>query len=758
MGRMMKMRENVIKWTRLFLLFLIVHVYMVANTGFAERVKETPPNVSDRSITIDFDNVDINLFIKFISELTGRNFIVDPAVQGSVTIISPTRISEQDAYRVFESVLEVHGYTTVPTGEVTKIVPRATARTQNVDTMGFGDSGAQPSDRVVTRLVPLNHNRPAEMQQILQPLVSQSSVLVPHTPSGMLIITETESNIKRLLEIINALDVKASRQELILVPIKHANVTNVSAILKELYGQTSQLPQANGDVQTDRKVVIVPYERTNTLVIMADKDDYATLEELIAELDQPPAQGEGNIHVYYLQNATAKELAKVLNELPREEQSTEPVDNRTAISADVSILADQETNALVITAPREDYVILEKVIEKLDIPRKMIYLEALIMEIDADKTFDVGVQWITSGGYESDTGVVFGGFSGSDGFSSLNNVTDSDTPALPLGFSLGVLKEGIEIGGVSFPSIAAILRAYKTDSDVNIISTPQILTTDNKKAEISVGENIPYVTSQNTTSSQQDYTQYEYRDIATKLSITPHISQGDSLRLEIETEVTKLKSLPDNITPTTFKRTANTTVIVGDSETVVIGGIIGQDSTRTEWKVPLLGDIPVLGWLFKTNTTTTNSTNMFIFITPRIIKNPSEMARVTEEKEIQFEQNSGATIKKDTDPGGNKKHAALLSDAGFEHLMDDRLQEAKHYFQEALTLDPSNPYALINLGVVYEKEENYPQAIAYFQQVIDSGTLEIAQRPEGYQADDLRLVEIARQNIVHLRSIGVAPP
>lgn len=758
MGRMMKMRENVIKWTRLFLLFLIVHVYMVANTGFAERVKETPPNVSDRSITIDFDNVDINLFIKFISELTGRNFIVDPAVQGSVTIISPTRISEQDAYRVFESVLEVHGYTTVPTGEVTKIVPRATARTQNVDTMGFGDSGAQPSDRVVTRLVPLNHNRPAEMQQILQPLVSQSSVLVPHTPSGMLIITETESNIKRLLEIINALDVKASRQELILVPIKHANVTNVSAILKELYGQTSQLPQANGDVQTDRKVVIVPYERTNTLVIMADKDDYATLEELIAELDQPPAQGEGNIHVYYLQNATAKELAKVLNELPREEQSTEPVDNRTAISADVSILADQETNALVITAPREDYVILEKVIEKLDIPRKMIYLEALIMEIDADKTFDVGVQWITSGGYESDTGVVFGGFSGSDGFSSLNNVTDSDSPALPLGFSLGVLKEGIEIGGVSFPSIAAILRAYKTDSDVNIISTPQILTTDNKKAEISVGENIPYVTSQNTTSSQQDYTQYEYRDIATKLSITPHISQGDSLRLEIETEVTKLKSLPDNITPTTFKRTANTTVIVGDSETVVIGGIIGQDSTRTEWKVPLLGDIPVLGWLFKTNTTTTNSTNMFIFITPRIIKNPSEMARVTEEKEIQFEQNSGATIKKDTDPGGNKKHAALLSDAGFEHLMDDRLQEAKHYFQEALTLDPSNPYALINLGVVYEKEENYPQAIAYFQQVIDSGTLEIAQRPEGYQADDLRLVEIARQNIVHLRSIGVAPP
>ena len=758
MGRMMKMRENVIKWTRLFLLFLIVHVYMVANTGFAERVKETPPNVSDRSITIDFDNVDINLFIKFISELTGRNFIVDPAVQGSVTIISPTRISEQDAYRVFESVLEVHGYTTVPTGEVTKIVPRATARTQNVDTMGFGDSGAQPSDRVVTRLVPLNHNRPAEMQQILQPLVSQSSVLVPHTPSGMLIITETESNIKRLLEIINALDVKASRQELILVPIKHANVTNVSAILKELYGQTSQLPQANGDVQTDRKVVIVPYERTNTLVIMADKDDYATLEELIAELDQPPAQGEGNIHVYYLQNATAKELAKVLNELPREEQSTEPVDNRTAISADVSILADQETNALVITAPREDFVILEKVIEKLDIPRKMIYLEALIMEIDADKTFDVGVQWITSGGYESDTGVVFGGFSGSDGFSSLNNVTDSDSPALPLGFSLGVLKEGIEIGGVSFPSIAAILRAYKTDSDVNIISTPQILTTDNKKAEISVGENIPYVTSQNTTSSQQDYTQYEYRDIATKLSITPHISQGDSLRLEIETEVTKLKSLPDNITPTTFKRTANTTVIVGDSETVVIGGIIGQDSTRTEWKVPLLGDIPVLGWLFKTNTTTTNSTNMFIFITPRIIKNPSEMARVTEEKEIQFEQNSGATIKKDTDPGGNKKHAALLSDAGFEHLMDDRLQEAKHYFQEALTLDPSNPYALINLGVVYEKEENYPQAIAYFQQVIDSGTLEIAQRPEGYQADDLRLVEIARQNIVHLRSIGVAPP
>ncbi len=196
---------------------------------------------------------------------------------------------------------------------------------------------------------------------------------------------------------------------------------------------------------------------------------------------------------------------------------------------------------------------------------------------------------------------------------------------------MGILKQGVNIGGITFTDIGAVLKAFQSDADVNIIATPQILTMDNKKAAISVGENIPFITSQNTTAAQQDYTQYEYKDVATKLSITPHINQSNVLRLEIETEVVRIKDASD--TPSTFKRTASTSVILNDKSTIVIGGIIGHDASESDYKVPILGDIPILGWLFRTHSTTNRKTNMFIFVTPRIVRNPAEISAVTLIKE-----------------------------------------------------------------------------------------------------------------------------
>jgi general secretion pathway protein D len=287
---------------------------------------------------------------------------------------------------------------------------------------------------------------------------------------------------------------------------------------------------------------------------------------------------------------------------------------------EVQIVADKATNSLVITAKKQDYLILEDIIKKLDIPRSMVYLEALIMEVNVDKDFRLGVEWLGMEDftYHGRKGGFFSGSGGSDDYSSLKGLS-SVPPSLPSGFSLGVIGEAITIGDIVFPNLGAILRAYQKDSDVNIISTPQILTTDNEEAEIKVGENVPYITKQETSSADIDYTTYEYKDVGVTLKITPQINQERFVRLKIFQEVIKLKKGTEEYRPTTLKRSAETTVIVKDKNTVVIGGIIGEATERGSYQVPCLGDIPGLGWFFRSISRSRNKTNLFIFITPHII-------------------------------------------------------------------------------------------------------------------------------------------
>ena len=701
-----------------------------------------------RYVTIDFNDVDINVFIKYISELTGVNFVVDPSVQGQVTIVSPTKISEEDAYRVFESVLEIHGYTTVPGEAVTKIVPLATARSKNVDILSLED-GAESGDRIVTQLVPLQYSSPVEITQVLKPLISKTSVIVAHTQSGMLIITDTMSNIKRLLTIIETLDVPYGREQVAVIVLEHANVENVGTILQTIFQKSGAAPP-KGVLPAGLKVI--PYERINALVVLGGENEIDRVRGLVAKLDVEAEQGTGNIHVVYLKNAMAAEMAKVLTALPRKEQGEAEEVDTAAISEDVTIMADEETNALIVTASKGEFRVLEPVIQKLDIPRRMVYLEALIMEVNVDKNFEVGVQWFGGDDFDDGTGVGFGAFSGEPAFATIEGLTNPETPILPAGLSLGVLKQGIEIGGVTFPNIAAILRAYRSDEDINIIATPQILTTDNKRAEISVGENIPFITSQNTTASQQDYTQFEYKDVATKLKITPHIGQADTLRLEIETEVIKLKSPEEVLTPTTFKRTAQTTVVVEDNDTIVIGGIIGQDLIDEENKVPALGDIPLLGWLFKTKSTRELRTNMFIFITPRIVENPAEIARVTLDKEEQM----GPTlreVKEELYPAASPLQAAKLADMGFALLSRGDARGARDYFSEALAVDPGNPYALVNLGVTFEKEGDYERAIQLYERFLARAEGRVPGAGGADSTVPSHLVEIAKENLNHAKNL-----
>jgi general secretion pathway protein D len=594
-----------------------------------------------RYVTIDFDDVDIVLFIKFISELTGKNFVVDKGVRGNVTIISPTKISAEEAYKVFESVLEVHGFAAVPAGDIIKVVPALHARSKNIETR-LREEAIAPEDKVVTQLIPLEYANPDELKTLFAPLISKSSVIASYLPTRMLIVTDVLSNIKRLLRIVGAIDMAGIGEEISVIPLEHATASDLSKSLGDIFQRAARRPTKGPPIAP--VIRIVAEERTNCVIILATEDDTVRIKKLIALLDKEIPRGEGDIHVYYLQNANAEDLAKVLTALPSGEKEQAKKGKAPVISKEVQIVADKATNSLVITAKKHDYLVLEDIIKKLDIPRRMVYLEALIMEVNVDKEFRLGVEWMGMEDftYEGRKGGVFSGSGGAGDYSSIRGLAGTP-PSLPSGFSLGVFGEAIQIGDVTFPNLGAILQAYQKDSDVHILSTPQILTTDNEEAEIKVGENVPYITKEAT--GEQIYQTYEYKDVGVTLKITPQINQERFVRLKIFQEVIKLKKGAEEFRPTTLKRSAETTVIVKDKNAVVIGGIIGESTEKGTYKVPCLGDIPGLGWLFKSISRTRNKTNLFVFLTPYIIENPIEAQRIYEEKKGQMDRIEEGVIK-----------------------------------------------------------------------------------------------------------------
>jgi general secretion pathway protein D len=645
------------RYVKILLGFVCACIFLIAGNSAVLGASADEPQAKtesadesiERYVTIDFENVDINLFIKYISELTGKNFIIDKGVRGNVTIVSPTKISVDEAYKVFESVLEVQGFATVPAGSIIKIVPAVAARSKSVETV-FSEETGDISDKIITQLIPLKYADPDELKKLFTPLVSKNSVVIAYPSTNLLIVTDVLSNINRLMQIIKQIDVAENVSEITVIPIENATASEVAQTLDSIFQGSSTRRTPTTRTTTRRRtpaqaqsddtgpalgeVSIIADERTNSLVIIASAFDTQKVKSLVAILDKEIPKGSGNINVYYLQHANAEELTKVLTALPDKTDQAAEKGKAPTISKEVQIVADKSTNALVITANKADYAVLEEVIKKLDIPRRMVYLEALIMEVNAERDFSVGVEWIGGFTYGDDKGLVFGGSRGGDS----NNIPNLENPSLPKGFTMGLVNEFIDINGVQFPSVSAIFNAYKDDSDVHIVSTPQILTTDNEEAEIKVGQNVPYLTSQQNTSGTSNtlnYNNYEYKDVGTTLKITPQISQENILRLNVFVEVIRLKNEAVALVtnrPTTFKRTAQTTVIIKDTNTLVIGGIIGDDVQDRIYKVPLLGDIPGLGWLFKTESQSVDRVNLYIFLTPRIIRNPAEAFAVTKDK------------------------------------------------------------------------------------------------------------------------------
>lgn len=444
------------------------------------------PAHAPRLITMNFKDVDLGVLIKFISDLTQKNFVVDPAVKGRVTILSPRKVSVAEAYKVFLSVLEVNGFTAVPAGEVVKIIKASEAKGKGVETF-FGKKTRTPTDRVITQLYPLKYADASNLAKLLKPLVPRTGLLIPYAETNTLIIIDVLSNIDRLIRIIRQLDVEGVEETAVFM-LQYARAEKLVPKLKEIF------LQKRGRRLIKTRVKMISDERTNALIVVAPPKIMADIRMLVERLDQKEAKPRATIHIYSLQNAVAEDLVKVLSQLPGK-GAEKKKGGAPLVSKNVQISADKATNTLVIIAEPDEYRVLKQVIEKLDVPRTMVYVEALIVEVSTDKALELGVEWRAgntyNGGYGGGSrgGVWVGGTAGSQG--GLNALS---TGSLPAGFAAGVVGREVTLGSVSFPTLGAFIRAVRTDSDFNIISTPQILTLDNEEAVIEVGKNIPFVT------------------------------------------------------------------------------------------------------------------------------------------------------------------------------------------------------------------------------------------------------------------------
>lgn len=635
------MTPYILKCNRLYLALISLMVAILLSGAGKETVKPSDfkPPASGRTVSINFNNVDIRVFIEFISTLSKKNFIIDKRVKGPITIISPRDLTPDEAYRVFESVLNIHGFAAVQAGEVTKIIPLPEASAQNLNTRMAKKKEAS-RDQIVTRIIPLEYADSQELKTLLTPMLPAKSIILSYPDTNVLIITSTLSSITRLLKIIQTIDVQSTGKKISVIPVKYADAKKLSQELNQIF--IARLKNQKASDVNDLSVKLAADERTNAIIILAGKAQVKKVEALIKILDRKVPKGGEKIRVYYLEHASAEHLVTVLQSLPKKEgkdAATNEAPSLPLLSQDIKITADASTNSLIVMAEKEDYIVLEKVIADLDIPRAMVYIECLIMEVNVTRGLNIGTEWKAAAGFNGSSNVVFGGYGGTgdSGYTNLSAVNSSST--LPEGFSVGVLSKSISIGGITFPSIQAVIQAFQNDKDVHILATPQLLTTENDEATITVGKNIPFQTKSAADSGSETYSSYEYKDVGITLKITPQISKGRLVRLNVYQELTKLDSVnqstPDR--PTTLKRHIETSIIVEDAGTVVIGGLIDESLTKTETKIPCLGNIPILGYGFKTINEGSDRTNLYVFLTPRVIQNPMEASRIYQKKKQQIE-------------------------------------------------------------------------------------------------------------------------
>ena len=606
--------------------------------------------VQAETVTLNLKDADIGALISTVAEVTDRNFIVDPRVKGKVTVISSRPMDSDEVYQVFLSILKVHGFAAVPSGEVIKIVPDVNAKQDGIPTAS--DNAPGRGDQMVTRVVQVDNVAAAQLVPILRPLVPQQGHLAAYPTTNVLIISDRASNVERLLTIIRRID-QVSDSEIEVITLQHASATEVVRVLNSL-SRTG--PAAAKAPAAGRQQVLVADERTNSVLLGGDRSTRLRMRAIISHLDTPLDAG-GNTDVVYLHYAEATELVEVLLGVGKIEEQEKTQQGKGKVTGSsrgsFDIQADESTNALVITAPPDIMRTLKRVIGQLDIRRAQVLVEAIIAEVGEDTARDLGVQWIFAGDRDNNSGPV-GVINYSNSGSPIADVANAAIAA-QTGGTVPTLLDGALVGFGRFGSnsfnYAAVLNALASDTNSNILSTPTLVTLDNEEAEIVIGENVPFVTGSFTSTGAGDsatnpFQTIQREDVGLTLKIKPQINEGDAMRLEIEQEVS---SIADSVAGAsdivTNKRSIKTNVMVDDGQVVVLGGLIEEVINESVQKVPLLGDIPYLGALFRSKTSDVRKTNLMVFIHPVILRNAETMNNYTNAKYndirvIQMEQNN----------------------------------------------------------------------------------------------------------------------
>jgi general secretion pathway protein D len=584
---------------------------------------------SGARITPNFKDADITQVIEAVAAATGRNIIVDPRVRAQVTMLSSTPMTPDAFYEAFLALLQVHGFVAAPSGDVLKIIPDANSRTMPGNDLP--DRLSATSDEIVTQVVSVTNVSAAQLVAILRPLMPQNAHLAAYPSSNMLILADRANNVNRMLRIIRRID-QASDADIEVVAMQNASAAEVVRTMTALNPAQAS---AEGGMSPLR---VVADDRSNSILLAGDKTQRLRARTLIAYLDTPLASG-GDTRVRYLRYADAEKIAAKLKEQVQGVTAGAPAaGTTTSASADRStiIWAEPETNALVITAPAKTMNSLMAVIDKLDIRRAQVIVEAIIVEVSADKSAELGVNWLIDG---SNADNAVGGFIEPVGGVSIVDLaraaTDPTTlTSVPRGTTVGVGRLGS--GGVDF---AAVLRALRGDSTTNIIATPSIVTMDNQEAEIKVAQEVPFVTGQytstggNTGNNLNPFQTIQRQEVGTILKITPQINEGDSVMLKIEQESSSIAATSSGaVDLVTNKRTISTHVLIEDGGTVVLGGLIQDSQTGGEQRVPFLGRIPVVGEAFKSRSAKKTKTNLMVFIQPRILRDGLDAAFETNQK------------------------------------------------------------------------------------------------------------------------------
>lgn len=661
------MRIVGLRYLLLILLLLVGHI----PCSLAAPTEGKSAAEAEMLVTLDFQDVDLIDMINTISELTGKNFVYDESVRGKVSVVSPKPVSVDEAFQLFSTVLNIKGYTIIPSGRVNKIVATRSAKEENLPVT----TGRSYGEQYVTRLIKLkNLNAEGAVDTILRPLIPKTSHVVAHAASNTVVITDSAANIERLMKILTALDRSWDGEKVEIVTLQHSDAEEITTLITQiLEGGTAGAGDGkrgaqNAANQKSQQGQVLPYERSNKLLLQGDEGFIARVKELISRLDEKTDQARNGVYVYYLENADAEELAETLNKVvsgSQAQQATQTAAGKAAaggegVFGELVITADKPTNSIIVNAAREDYEKIHSIVAKLDVKRKQVFVEALILEVSMDALLELGASLQGAVDVGSDS-VAFGTSNQTNG--GLEQfVPDSDT-GVPSVLSAAV--DGILLGGlfnpittvingeeVTIPALSALIQLSQSDNNLNVLSAPRLLTSDNEEAEIVVGSNVPIITSKSKDNDGNPINSVERKDVALSLKFTPQITEGDLVRLKIYQEISDLAPTSqsvgtvDEVGPTFTTRKLSNSIVAKDGKTVVLGGLFQTTRQEIRSKVPLLGDIPLLGYLFRSKSEQEEKTSLLIFITPRVIRSSEDLEQITLQNQQSlkaFQQAEGST-------------------------------------------------------------------------------------------------------------------